>query len=190
MLYGVEEQLAQLGRLERSPYIFHLTGSRYFGCERQDSDWDFLVVDQPELQEYLLARSFRNITDVSYDDMSIIAVYEKDGVHIQVIDSLLIKTKLAAQKLLRELGIRKPSNAQWNALLSSPLCISSERRGEKMLADVAFCLGDRLPPEKREIVRDVLEAAETYGYDGCKRAEYLRATKRLVELINANHTSQ
>lgn len=34
-------------------FVFYQTGSRYMGCAREDSDWDFMVQDSPEVRAWL-----------------------------------------------------------------------------------------------------------------------------------------
>jgi hypothetical protein len=49
----------EVGILDRSPFDFYLAGSRYMGCARPDSDWDFLAQDSAEIRRYLKTAGFR-----------------------------------------------------------------------------------------------------------------------------------
>lgn len=43
---------------ESEKFNFYLTGSRYMGGEREDSDWDFMVQDSPDLRAFLTDMGF------------------------------------------------------------------------------------------------------------------------------------
>ena len=44
--------------LSISRFRFHLTGSRYFGYAKPDSDWDFFTQDKEGLTDYLKSKNF------------------------------------------------------------------------------------------------------------------------------------
>jgi hypothetical protein len=47
--------------LDRSPFDFYLAGSRYMGCARPDSDWDFYTQNTAEVRRYLAALGFKSV---------------------------------------------------------------------------------------------------------------------------------
>ena len=97
--------------LEEAPFEFHLTGSRFFGGARVDSDWDFFVQAGPEVVGWLDAHGFRE-TDGSlagYNDPNISIVFERDDTHVQVVKDA--KLKLWLQDLLNEVGVLNKNNS-------------------------------------------------------------------------------
>jgi len=91
-----------IAEFERSQFVFYLTGSRQFGTHTYDSDFDFFVGEQPNLDEFLLALGFELIPAefTGYGDPLILRVYEhwNANVHVQVVTSA--PQKLDAQELL------------------------------------------------------------------------------------------
>ena len=47
--------------LHSAPFEFYLTGSRYIGGARPDSDWDFIVQDSPEIRSWLSMVGFESM---------------------------------------------------------------------------------------------------------------------------------
>jgi hypothetical protein len=133
--FSYVEQILQ--KMERSNYTFHLTGSRYFRTNNDQSDWDFFVEDchsteeKDMLRNYLLDLGFRKVEcDRQYDDMSVLEVwsyYNSPKIDVQIVKSAAHKT--VAQELLLSTGImfklqpesdKTTTKAMWNlALLSS-----------------------------------------------------------------------
>lgn len=54
-------------KLSISPFEFFLAGSRYMGCARPDSDWDFIAQDSPYLKEHLERIGFTQMGSPGYD---------------------------------------------------------------------------------------------------------------------------
>lgn len=48
--------------LNISRYRFYLTGSRFFGYAKPDSDWDFFTQDKEGLRDYLLSKGFTRLS--------------------------------------------------------------------------------------------------------------------------------
>jgi hypothetical protein len=91
MIYGKKSILSALQSIEVSSFVFHLTGSRYFGTQREDSDWDFFVDYSAELITWLEDNSF-TLDSTSYkEDPVMCMVYKKENVHIQVVHSAKMK---------------------------------------------------------------------------------------------------
>jgi hypothetical protein len=63
MLHGVEKQRRMIDILhDVEGFDFYLTGSRYFGTESSDSDWDFFTTDSEVLRDWLRVCGFKRIT--------------------------------------------------------------------------------------------------------------------------------
>lgn len=92
--------------MECSKFEFHLTGSRYFGTERSDSDWDFFVESQPGLIDWLVTHGFCK-DSVSYNlsasqNITEVWKHESEKVHIQICRDLW--TRYSVQDALRDFG--------------------------------------------------------------------------------------
>ena len=104
--------------IRRSPIAFHLTGSRFFGTEHQNSDFDFFVKDsEPGLGDFLGRFFVRadNETDrwspsIYVGDPTIATIWTNanwptnpnDRVHIQIIKHNLFHIKEAAQRIIKD----------------------------------------------------------------------------------------
>jgi len=107
-----------LEEIKRSPIAFYLTGSRFFGTEHQNSDFDFFVSESaPGLGDFLGRFFVRadNETDkwspsVYVGDPTIATIWTNanwptnpnDRIHIQVIKHQLFHIKEAAQKIIKD----------------------------------------------------------------------------------------
>ena len=95
-------KLTELNALED---VFYITGSRYFGTHRVDSDWDFLTSsDNPGNHERLTKLGFKlNHWDNNYnsEDESISTVYTWEEVDcridVQIVHSVYLDWKLRTQ---------------------------------------------------------------------------------------------
>lgn len=58
-----------------SEFEFYLTGSRFFGTQTEDSDWDFFVGYSKEVVAFLIENNFRIVNDSEYEDSNTVAVY-------------------------------------------------------------------------------------------------------------------
>lgn len=77
-----------LNDMQSSTHVFHLTGSRLFGNHRDDSDYDFFVMENPGLVSELHVRGFKKIsrTGCRYNDPSVVFIYRHDcGIDVQII---------------------------------------------------------------------------------------------------------
>ena len=91
--------------MQTSQFVFHLTGSQFFGNARVDSDYDFLVQDSLQVREFLQSSGFKKLHNSGYDDSSIVAVFHYHGVNKPSVDVQCVKNvevKLKAQDLVRE----------------------------------------------------------------------------------------
>ena len=92
----VEMSLTQqaLIEIQGSEFDFHLTGSRFFNTEKENSDYDFFTQDHLSLADWLRAHDFINITQVvptNYADPLVVVIYQKGKVHIQVVNDAPLK---------------------------------------------------------------------------------------------------
>ena len=100
MIKGVvlDETQQILRTLEDSPFEFYLTGSRFFGNFRQDSDYDFFV--EENAIDWLRNNVFEKLPTHNYLDLLTISVFQKGNVHIQVVKDVVLKSR--AQQLIKE----------------------------------------------------------------------------------------
>ena len=103
-----------LKSMEESNFEFFLTGSRYFGGHREDSDHDFFVMEGTAVEEYLRANGFMLETECMYEGdptfTKVLTLITDDGViQVQLIKSALFTRKQLVQRLLynryREIGL-------------------------------------------------------------------------------------
>lgn len=104
-----ENEMAMLYFLKFTPGLT-LTGSRSFGTQHEESDYDFFINSEntPEqLISLLRELGFRTIWDSSYNsDPSVLTVLEYAGrikIHIQLIRPHWYDTKVAAQNKIKEM---------------------------------------------------------------------------------------
>ena len=76
-------------QLHESPFDFQLTGSRFFGNDRPDSDWDFFVESSRDVAEYLLKNGYQN-QPANFQDDEIHDIFTK-GNNSQKIEVILVK---------------------------------------------------------------------------------------------------
>jgi len=73
MFIGYEQNVPHpivLSMMSNEKYKFHLTGSRFFGTARENSDWDFFTAHSISVRQYLLEMGFVTLTEScsSYND--------------------------------------------------------------------------------------------------------------------------
>jgi hypothetical protein len=91
--------------MQTSEFVFHLTGSQFFGNARVDSDYDFLVQDSLQVREFLQDLGFKKLSNNDYNDSSIVAVFRYYQGSARSVDVQCVKNvelKLKAQDLIRE----------------------------------------------------------------------------------------
>ncbi len=91
--------LTALQFLEACPYKFYLTGSRFFGTQRADSDYDFFVQQSGDVLAALEQNGFK-LDNESYErDPIMTRVYKRENVHVQVV--INAKMKLCVQHRMK-----------------------------------------------------------------------------------------
>jgi hypothetical protein len=111
MLHGVEKQRRMIDILhDVEGFDFYLTGSRYFGTESSDSDWDFFTTDSEVLRDWLRVCGFKRITagDRDYpgqdNQQELIDIYKHpEGVDVQIVQDVV--KKQIVQSAIKESGI-------------------------------------------------------------------------------------
>lgn len=100
-----------LNVLRNSPNEYYLTGSRFFGGVRENSDWDFFVQSSPEVIKELVDLGIclvskhdvqSAIDSAGYFDSLTNQIYHTEegcGIHVQLVSD--VETKFAVQKLLK-----------------------------------------------------------------------------------------
>ena len=84
-----------------------MSGSRFFGIETEDSDWDFVMLDFYDSKKFLENQGFERITDSSYRDLLVRDVYRHTYadpftcIDIQVISPFRFLYKIFAQYNIR-----------------------------------------------------------------------------------------
>ena len=89
-----------LGQMENCLYIFHVTGSHYFGTAKKGSDLDFFVQDCEAVRQWLLNHGFRKLSDgteYTLDDQTHLVMYQSN-IQIQLVEDSDVKKQ--AQELL------------------------------------------------------------------------------------------
>lgn len=85
---------------------FYLTGSRFFGTTRENSDWDFFIEadGQGNINKFLESLGFCRITNSEYKDASVSSVYLGylcgAQVHVQLVYPNQMKEKIQSQETL------------------------------------------------------------------------------------------
>jgi len=90
--------------LEKAPFDFHLTGSRFFGGALPNSDWDFFAENNDSIIVFLRELGFKVLTEGYKDDPQVAVVYRhNDGIDVQLTDHIVLKKD--AQKYIYQSGV-------------------------------------------------------------------------------------
>ncbi len=92
MIYGSSEKvMTALEFISSSTVLFYLTGSRFFGTQREDSDYDFFTKANPVTEKLLDENGF-HLDSESYEcDRVMTKVYKRDNVHVQLVNNVRAK---------------------------------------------------------------------------------------------------
>ena len=88
--------------LEESPFVFHLTGSRFFGDSKESSDWDFFTQYSNEVETFLKNYGFDYHIDYKDEGISVVMRGILPGdrqADIILVDD--IDTRIKAQEILK-----------------------------------------------------------------------------------------
>ena len=141
MLVGIDPLIKGLCALEYSKFDFHLTGSRFFGTQTENSDFDFFVEYSTQVEEYLKENNFFGYNS-GYEDTETMMVYNYQ-VGDTRIDVQLVKnasTKAMIQEVLKShplvvqmmsRGMKDDRTAMWNLMYdlakTTTLCSLGEK---------------------------------------------------------------
>jgi hypothetical protein len=101
MIFGERSTKTTLDWIRQSPITFHLTGSRFFGTDTEESDWDFFTQDLPGTRTELHHAGFKLDSESYPNDTNFVAVYAKDNVHVQLVPD--VRMKKCVQEQIRSL---------------------------------------------------------------------------------------
>lgn len=101
MIYYNRPKESVVSMMEESDYTFYLTGSRFFGGSNSKSDWDYFVEDSKEVRKFLENTGFwmmdkEDSTTTHYGDASMVALYSRNDIHIQVVKDAYLKHRAQA----------------------------------------------------------------------------------------------
>ena len=105
--------------IKESGIKFYLTGSRYFGNSRPESDWDFFTCHTTAAVIWIVDNGFEEVS--IYGDDQTTYVYRKENVHVQLIKNIDLKIK-AQEIIIRHglYGVTKEWRRQiWNAIFNA-----------------------------------------------------------------------
>ena len=103
--YSTSSFFKTIQTLMNSADLFYLTGSRFFGNHKPNSDYDFFVKDSHEVHTQLIHMGFSlQMAEDYINDSSFMAIYvlslDSEIIQIQVIKESEFQTKKEAQDLL------------------------------------------------------------------------------------------
>lgn len=75
-----------------------LTGSRYFGGNRDHSDYDFFMEDSPETRRMLLGEGFNQVKTIGRCGPNTNAIFRRDNIDVGLVENL--QRKQWEQKVL------------------------------------------------------------------------------------------
>lgn len=92
----------EMWALAQSEFAFHVGGSHFFGCAREDSDIDFITEESQAVVDWLVSNGFSRMggTEAEYSvpETQTRGVYQKGKVQVQVVYN--IKATLIARDVL------------------------------------------------------------------------------------------
>lgn len=94
---SVSQVLSAHQLLVASSRDYHLTGSRFFGTAREDSDWDYFVEWDKGVYHELCDFGFVLDHESYAHDPNNVAVFVRDDVHVQVVGNAAIKERIQYQ---------------------------------------------------------------------------------------------
>jgi hypothetical protein len=100
---------------------FYLTGSRFFGTETAESDYDYFAEDSEDNRKLLSHNDFIVECETYVGDPIIAIVYKRDNVHVQLVKDVRAK-RWIQDKLLPVFMNLKPDKVQarllWRAAIA------------------------------------------------------------------------
>ena len=148
MLINAPRHVEVLAQLAQAPFEFHLTGSRFFGYDTAESDWDFFVDSHAlygasGLVNWLHANGFYKESNRDYSGATGITEIWKHGytpVHIQIVEDAQLKADVQSAlisdtQLVIQMGnlTKESRKALWNAALAA--FSAGEEKGARSVND-------------------------------------------------------
>lgn len=87
------------GYLARSSVEFHLTGSRFFHTETDESDWDFLVKANDAIEDHLKHLKFVKLSESTRPYPSCVSAFCHLSSNVHVVSNINLERKLEASSL-------------------------------------------------------------------------------------------
>ena len=87
MIVSKSNRVNHLDALSRMPDVFYLTGSRFFGTETPNSDWDFFVQHQDAVETRLKGMGFVTENLAIYESFGLVTIlrHNLSDIHIQIV---------------------------------------------------------------------------------------------------------
>ena len=113
------EQSVVFAQMHNAPFVFFLTGSRFFETYTSKSDYDFFVKDSDQLRNWLMQNGFNRQKCHSYGSQDILAIYKFNNIHVQVVEDPELKDKI--QHVLKKWQIFEGGLLRTNKVLQRQL---------------------------------------------------------------------
>lgn len=105
---------------------FWLTGSRFFGIPRPESDFDFFTGDTPVTHSHLKSNGFVAVLSGYYTDDLTETVYRRGDVHVQIVNDVTLKREIQEHiadsgvvKMMRQAVAREATRRLWRAMIAA-----------------------------------------------------------------------
>lgn len=142
MITGMQSQTSSktvkvLSWLDQSVHTFHLTGSRKFGNETNESDYDFFADHTPAAEVFLKNIGFDNPSLETYTDSEMVGLWKhrEAKIDVQLVRSALMKNKVQ-EMILAHYGFKL-------------LMMALPKPSRSILWDFAYCLLTGKPIDPR-----------------------------------------
>jgi hypothetical protein len=127
MLHGLtlqDHNAMTLSILQQSNFDFFLTGSRFFGTERSDSDYDFFAKFDLSIFNFLAEQGFIRFDKQNspYADSNLQSLWQKGNIQIQLQVDADKKNKVQQWMLINGFNFsenKTVARQQWTALYAS-----------------------------------------------------------------------
>lgn len=114
--------------LKLLPFKFYLTGSRYFGTETEESDWDVFAQDDGYLRYVLEQNGFEKEKLPKYTGDSLCdAVYKKENIYVQLVNNVTKKRDIQFALIIPMYSLKPDKNT---ARILWKLAVEAYERGQ------------------------------------------------------------
>lgn len=77
-----------------SDFTFYLTGSRFWGTECCQSDWDFFTNENQMVYSWLVQNGFEIVSKSTYTDLNCSTVMQKGKIQVQLVKDAKVKNDI------------------------------------------------------------------------------------------------